>query len=304
MSSIPPPGVPHQPELPPPPPPAPLRGRRKRMAPSAARVGAKGAPVMLSTATRRRGTKKHKGEPNVPRTTRWRKSKTVVRKVEEMSNGDVTVARSILNDLSNSSIAKMAYQDQYTSVDVEVMCEIVNSLREFFQAIKSHATTNDGRMLQSTVLTALAPAKEANLGNRVAQLLGVRPNTLGTAIERRERVFMQAENGQVKREHLSDLYESKKNQRSDALPEETKEKVINFFFANSRPSSNSKNVIKVQNKDGMKEDHLIRWKDRTDKELFTEFCKSHPEVRLGFSKFNQLKPPYVRMTKTKTSTLV
>lgn len=71
---------------------------------------------------------------------------------------------------------------------------------------------------------------------------------------------------------------------------------INDFYCDddfSRMSPNVKDFISI-NQNGKKSKHQIRHLQFSVKEVFEEFKKQNPDVKISLSKFAELKPPFVR----------
>ena len=79
------------------------------------------------------------------------------------------------------------------------------------------------------------------------------------------------------------------------LVEAMKGLVPTFWHDNNRPSSNTKDVLKLCKGSKNNEPHVKHYLDMTQTQLFEMFKFSHVELRLGQRSFEKCKPWYVRI---------
>lgn len=92
-------------------------------------------------------------------------------------------------------------------------------------------------------------------------------------------------------ENISDVTLTTLNSTSKKLPESTVKKVIDFFLNDeiSRASPNGFEYVTIK-EDGQKKKISVRHLIYTVKESHGMFCKENPEVKIGLSKFFEIKP--------------
>ena len=79
------------------------------------------------------------------------------------------------------------------------------------------------------------------------------------------------------------------------LVEAVKGLVQTFWHDNTRPSSNTKDVLKHCRGSHHTEPHVKHYLDMTQTQLFEMFKVAHVELRLGQRSFEKCKPWYVRI---------
>ena len=77
---------------------------------------------------------------------------------------------------------------------------------------------------------------------------------------------------------------------SHRIEELLKKLVISFWIDNTHPSSNSRDVIRHRIASSQYEHHTKHWLDTTQHELYVSFCSEHPNVKVGQTLFEKLKP--------------
>ena len=85
--------------------------------------------------------------------------------------------------------------------------------------------------------------------------------------------------------------------RSDRIEELLKKLVISFWIANTHPSSNSRDVIRHRIASSQYAHHTKHWLDTKKHELYVSFCSEQPDVKVGQTLFEKLKPYFVRSNK-------
>ena len=89
------------------------------------------------------------------------------------------------------------------------------------------------------------------------------------------------------------LVSNQKKTRRDAVTEETKEVVYDYWkLEASRPTGNKKDFIR--NRVGVKTwvEHPKKGFEKTQTEAYVEFTSIHPEIKISQRKFENLKPCY------------
>lgn len=93
------------------------------------------------------------------------------------------------------------------------------------------------------------------------------------------------------------IHLSTKNVQSIAITNETKKLVIHFFEQDdvSRPSPNRKDTMSIKDKDTGKRAHVAkRHMLMTIAEAYAQFKTEYPNIKVGKSKFFELRPLHVR----------
>ena len=83
----------------------------------------------------------------------------------------------------------------------------------------------------------------------------------------------------------------------DRIDDRIKNLVISFWNDNTRPSSNTRDVLRHRVKANLYEHHTKHWLDITQHEMYVSFCSSNPDIKIGQTLFERLKPYYVRRNK-------
>ena len=83
--------------------------------------------------------------------------------------------------------------------------------------------------------------------------------------------------------------------RSDRIVETVKNLIIHFWIDNTFPSPNRRDIIKQRI--GPKEyiQHAKHWLDVTQHELYLSFCNLNPNIKIGKTMFERLKPYFVKI---------
>lgn len=103
----------------------------------------------------------------------------------------------------------------------------------------------------------------------------------------------------LSQEEYSPLVQKVQITRSKKIPE-LKAEVVEWILNNTRPTSNSKNIVKWVDKNKEKHQHAVYWRDKTIQEMF-ESCKlsiAHGE-ELHKTYFYNLIPKFIKKAKKK-----
>lgn len=73
--------------------------------------------------------------------------------------------------------------------------------------------------------------------------------------------------------------------------------MTSFWNDNTRPSSNSRDVIKQRIGPDRYDLHVKHWIDTTKHELYVLFTKTNPHIKIGQTMFERLRPYYVKLNK-------
>ena len=79
------------------------------------------------------------------------------------------------------------------------------------------------------------------------------------------------------------------------LVDEMKGLVQAFWYDNTRPSSNTRDVLKHYKVSRNHEPHIKHYLDMTQTKLYDMFKVTHPKLSLGQRSFQKCKPCYVRI---------
>lgn len=85
--------------------------------------------------------------------------------------------------------------------------------------------------------------------------------------------------------------------QSDRIDEGIKNFLRLFWNDNTRTSSKSRDVIKHRIVANQYEHNTKHWLDTIQYEMYVPFCSSNPNIKIGKTLFERLKPYYVRRKK-------
>lgn len=171
--------------------------------------------------------------------------------------------------------------------EVIALKALAGDLTQGLKAVKNDKS-NKGR-------AALGAAKSLSFGENVkksrsqktlSKLIALDRRSIKSGIEKREMI--------LKGEEPSWL-ETKRKTRRDAVTEETKEVVYDYWkMVASRPTGNKKDLIRKRV--GVKTwvEHPKHVLEKTQTEAYVEFASMHPEIKISQRKFENLKPYFVR----------
>lgn len=83
-----------------------------------------------------------------------------------------------------------------------------------------------------------------------------------------------------------------RQQRKDAVSEEWKQAIQQWWEDNTRPYNNHTKTVGKRLRGA--EPHAIHHKEETNTEMFKRFCADHPDITVGQRTFETLMPHYVR----------
>lgn len=88
---------------------------------------------------------------------------------------------------------------------------------------------------------------------------------------------------------------SKRKVRFDAVPEEVKRKVYDFWTTQaSRPTGDKKDFVRYHTGKSQYKEHTKHILEKTQTEAFLEFQALHPQIKIKRRKFESLKPFFVK----------
>jgi len=150
-----------------------------------------------------------------------------------------------------------------------------NEKRAAFRALRSLAFGNK--------------VKESRAKKSLGKLVNLNERSISKAIKTRETI--------LKTDKANWLY-IKRKVRKDALSEENKKKIFNYWSVTaSRPTGDKKDFLKkrVGKKEYLR--HAKHVLEKTQSEAYQEFKELHPEVTVKQRKFESLKPFFVKQAK-------
>lgn len=85
--------------------------------------------------------------------------------------------------------------------------------------------------------------------------------------------------------------------RSDRIEDVVRNLVSSFWHDQTRPSSNTRDVMRYRIGPSIYENHIKHWLDITQFEMYMNFCNAYPHIKIGQTMFQRLKPYYVKINK-------
>jgi len=170
--------------------------------------------------------------------------------------------------------------------NIEAMECLVEDLAEGLSKVKKAKSTDERAAYSCTRSLAFGSSVKNNQHQtRIAKMMGIKRSQVSKAIKHRERVLKGDE---------ACWLNTKRNVRSDAIKEEDKRIIYDYWTLQaSRPTGSKKD--KVRQRIGKKEylEHSKHILEKTQTECYKEFQGLHPEIKIKQRRFEQLKPFFV-----------
>ena len=203
---------------------------------------------------------------------------------------------SLLLEMSNSPrtrkilVKKGAMRTPEDEKEVMALKAIAQDLSEGLSAIKS--ARSNSRRAAYTAAKSLAfgeSVKKKRSKKTVSKLLSLDRRSISKSIEKRAKI--------LKGEEACWLAK-KRQTRRDALSEETKKLVYDFWAHSvSRPTGNKNDVMRKRVERKVSIEHPKHVLEVTQTEAFQKFQTEHPDVKIKQRKFESLKPFFVKGAK-------
>ena len=170
--------------------------------------------------------------------------------------------------------------------NIEAMECLVEDLAEGLSKVKKAKSTDERAAYNCTRSLAFGSSVKKNKHQtRIAKMMGVKRSQVSKAIKHRERVLKGDE---------ACWLSTKRNVRCDAIKEEDKRVIYDFWTLQaSRPTGSKRD--KMRQRIGKKEyvEHAKHILEKTQTECFKEFQELHPDIKVKQRRFEQLKPFFV-----------
>jgi len=178
-----------------------------------------------------------------------------------------------------------------TMKSIESSNHIVKSLAAAFTSIGKKTRSKDCNVARRVLAESIVcrSTRQRRLLKCTSEIVSLHPKTLKKYSVRRDNLDVE---GQM--ETLW-AFSGRLPRKDMKLVEAVKGLVQTFWHDNTRPSSNTKDVLKHCRGSRHTEPHVKHYLDMTQTQLFEMFKVAHVELRLGQRSFEKCKPWYVRI---------
>ena len=189
--------------------------------------------------------------------------------------------------IEKSPAMKCLNENIKTNSENKATENLIENMQTFINKSKLKRS-NESRMTMN-ILTASVSGEEINdsLKDRViAKKIGLKPRRLFGGKRIRT---------QILKSEKSCFEITKRKTRSDAVSEDTKKTVFDFWCSPSisRTSSNKKDVKRMRIAPNMYSSHQIQILEKTQTEAYLEFRTKHPNIKISQRLFESYKPYFV-----------
>lgn len=208
-----------------------------------------------------------------------------LKKLKEVLPSSPKKRAAIMSDLikqetpkTRSTITKLAPN----SVEETVICNI----KEFVKDTKLKRS-NEARRALATVTASISNENlQQDVKTSLAKKLGLKPSRLSGGQRIRTKILKSEES-------CFDFINRRK--RKDALSEETKKLIYNFWLSPeiSRLTGNKKDVKRVRTGPKLYASHSIQILEKTQTEAYLAFKEKYPDIKISQRSFESLKPFFV-----------
>ncbi|KAK3753750.1 hypothetical protein QZH41_005245 [Actinostola sp. cb2023] len=171
--------------------------------------------------------------------------------------------------------------------EIEAMQSLVQDVAEGFAQVKKAKKADERSAYSAARSLAFGAAAKCNRHqSAVAKLVGIKRKQVSKGISHRAKVLKGDETCWL---------ETKRKVRVDAMKEEEKQLIYDYWAMQaSRPTGSKNEKIRKRLGKGKYLEHAKHVLEKTQTECFKEFQILHPEVKVKQRKFEQLKPFFVK----------
>lgn len=175
-----------------------------------------------------------------------------------------------------------------SSAEDRVGEEALASIKSFLSTVKTRRS-DEARSTLKVLKSSVSGENVTEHGKatRLAKRLGIKP----AAIKGGKRIRTEILHSQ------ESAYEyTKRKTRSDAITNDVKETVFDYWLrdGNSRPSNNKNDVKRVRIGPKMYSVHTNYILEKTQTEVYQQFQKDYPDIKIGQRAFERCKPYFIR----------
>lgn len=195
-----------------------------------------------------------------------------------------------------SPTAKKVKSNNVSPIDIqniEVAVPVVEALQTVIKETKFRRS-EDARATMNVLVAAVSGESvvKNKVKNKVARSLGLPARRVSKGVRIRENVL---------KSDKSCWTHTERKTRSDALSESDKKTAYDFWLCqgNSHPTGNKADVKRVRIGPTLYSSHMIHILERSQTDVYFEFSKSHPGIKMCQRTFERCKPYFVQPVRPK-----